>query len=383
MDWPLLIGGAALVIAAVLDVVWTSLWVGGSAGPFVRVIARACWIVIKAADRNHKVMVLAGPAILVLTVVGWILLLWGGWILVFSSEPASIVTTSSNMFSDFVDRVYFVGYTIFTLGIGDFLPNGHVWQIMTTLAAGSGLFAATLAVTYLLSVVSAAVSGRAFAAEVAGLGPTAADAVAAGWDGRSYVHLSFPLQSASSQLSKLGQQYLAYPVLQYFHAGKPSQSPIIALARLEQILAISSRGVPERERAPPGVLHNSVGSAIDSVLNALPSHFTKPAGAPLPLPDLGALHTQGRATVNHSEFEVSLSTHELRRKKLRALLKAYGWDAEDIYRTNGSEHPQHNFLSNILETPDNAWVYLQSLMFVSNPSMSGQISPSRGFGSPD
>lgn len=331
MDWLLLIGGAALVAAAILDVVWTSLWVGGSAGPFARLIARGCWVVIKAADRNHRLMVLAGPAILTFTVLGWILLLWGGWVLVFSSEPASILTTSTNIVADVTDRIYFVGYTIFTLGNGDFSPNGDTWQVATAVAAGSGLSSATLAVTYLLSVVSAAVSGRAFAAEVAGLGPTAADAVAAGWDGRSYGHLSFPLQSVSSQLSKLGQQYLAYPVLQYFHAGNPSQSPMLALARLEQILAISSGAVPEGQRTP-GVLHNSVGSAIDNVLDALPSHFTQPADAPLPLPDLAPLRKLGRQTVDRSEFEASLSAVELRRKKLRGLLNAHGWDAEDVYR---------------------------------------------------
>jgi hypothetical protein len=331
VDWLLLIGGAALVAAAILDVVWTSLWVGGSAGPFARLIARVCWVVIKAADRNHRLMVLAGPAILTLTVLGWILLLWGGWVLVFSSEPSSILTTSTDNVGDVTDRIYFVGYTIFTLGNGDFSPNGDIWQVATAVAAGSGLFTATLAVTYLLSVVSAAVSGRAFAAEVAGLGPTAVDAVAAAWDGRSYGYLSFPLQSASSKLSQLGQQYLAYPVLQYFHAGKPSQSPMIALARLEQILAISSGAVPESQRAP-AVMHNSVGSAIDTVLDALPSHFTRPADAPLPPPDLTGLRLQGRETIDRSKFEASLAAVELRRKKLRGLLNAHGWDAEDVYR---------------------------------------------------
>ena len=333
MDWLLLIGGVALVVVAVLDVVWTSLWVGGSAGPFARLIARSSWVVIKASDRNHKLMVLAGPAILTLTVVGWILLLWGGWVLVFSSQPASILTTSTDNVGDVTDRIYFIGYTIFTLGNGDFSPNGDIWQVATAVAAGSGLFMATLAVTYLLSVVSAAVSGRAFAAEIAGLGPTAADAVAGAWDGQSYAHLSFPLQSASSKLSQLGQQYLAYPVLQYFHAGKPSQSPIIALARLEEILAISSGAVPEGQRAP-GVMHNSVGSAIDNVLDALPSHFTKPADAPLPLPDLTAFRFQGRETVSRAEFEASLSAVQLRRRKLRGLLNSHGWDAEDVYRAN-------------------------------------------------
>lgn len=52
-----------------------------------------------------------------------------------------------------------------------------------------------MALTYLISVVSAGVSGRAFAAEVDGLGSTPADVVSAGWDGSRYGDLALPLQS--------------------------------------------------------------------------------------------------------------------------------------------------------------------------------------------
>lgn len=42
-----------------------------------------------------------------------------------------------------VDRLYFTGYTVFTLGNGDFKPGSGIWQIATGAAAGTGLFLVT------------------------------------------------------------------------------------------------------------------------------------------------------------------------------------------------------------------------------------------------
>ena len=330
MNWLTLLIGTTVVLTVLLDVVWTSLWVGGGAGPVTRGVANLAWGAMSWIGRQrHRIMVLAGPSILTLTVLTWLLLLWAGWFLIFSSEPSAVLTSSTDVMADTSDRIYFAGYTIFTLGNGDFAPNGNGWQVATVLASASGLFTATLAFTYLISVVSAAVSGRAFAAEVAGLGSTAAEVVSSGWDGRSYGGLSLSLQSLSSQLGKLSQQYLAYPVLQYFHAGEAAESPIVALAQLDQILLVSAHGVADEHRAPT-VLHNSVRSAIENALEALPDKFVQEAEEPLPLPKLSPLRDAGRPTVGDGDFAGQADSQEGRRKQLLGLLRAHGWSAADL-----------------------------------------------------
>lgn len=331
MDWLSFAAGALVIIVTLVDVIWTSMWVAGGAGPITRAVGNGAWHTFKLLGRaSHRLMLIAGPFILTLTVLVWLLLLWAGWFLLFSSEASAVLTTSTNELPDTSDRIYFVGYTLFTLGNGDFAPNGDRWQLATALAAGSGLFTATLAITYLLSVISAAVSARAFATEVDGLGDAPAEVVAAGWDGHNYSSLAFPLQSLSSQLTKLSQQYLAYPVFQYFHAGDASKSPIVALAKLDQILAVSAYGVPSDRRAP-AVLHNSVRSAIQNVLESLPQKFVEPAEQPIPVPDLETLSGSGLPVVATNEFQSQLSADESRRKQLAGLLRAHGWSDKDLF----------------------------------------------------
>ena len=331
MNWLLLVPGILIVLITLVDVVWTSMWVGGGAGPVTRAVANAIWQAFGLiGHQRHRLMVISGPLILTLTVLAWVFLLWSGWLLIFISQATAVLTTSTDVSADVSDRIYFVGYTIFTLGNGDFSPNGAGWQAATALASGSGLFMITLAITYLLSVISAAVSGRAFAVEVDGLGQTAGDVVSAGWDGESYAGLSLSLQSLSSQLSKLSQQYLAYPVLQYFHAEAPGKSPIIAIVRLDQILQVSAHGVPS-ERSAPTVLHNSLRSAIESALESLPGQFVQPVEEGLPAPDLQPLRQSGRRETEGPEFSSKLQSEGDRRKRLRGLLNAHGWTAEDIY----------------------------------------------------
>ena len=330
MSWLLLVLGVVLILVGLVDLIWTALWVDGGAGPVTRAVAGFGWRVFHSSGRkNHRLLTTAGPAILALTVATWVLLLWAGWFLVFASEASAVLSSSTSDVADTSDRLYFVGYTVFTLGNGDFKPNGDWWQVATALAAGSGLLVVTLAITYLISVISAAVSGRAFASQVSGLGGKPAEAVAAGWNGKNYAQLGLPLQTLSAEVSRLGEQLLAYPVLQYFHAEDPSKSPMVALARLEQIVAVANYALP-RNCMPAPVLLNSVRSGIENVLDSLPQKFVREAADPLKTPDLEPLRAAELPHLSADGFENSLARDAKRRKKLRGLLQAHGWSPEKL-----------------------------------------------------
>lgn len=76
-----------------------------------------------------------------------------------------------------IDRFYFAGYTMFTLGNGDFAPKQGVWRILTTVTAASGMLFITLSVTYVLSVLDAVTQKRSFASDVSGLGSNGTEIV--------------------------------------------------------------------------------------------------------------------------------------------------------------------------------------------------------------
>ena len=283
MDWFCLTIGIVVVLAALIDTIWTTLWVGGGAGPITRAASHLIWRIINLVG-SHRLMTIAGPLVLTFTIVTWLSLLWLGWFLIFWSYPPSLLATSTETVADSSDRIYFVGYTIFTLGNGDFSPNGAIWKFLTALASGMGLFTATLAITYL---------------------------------------------SIASQLTKLSQQYLAYPVFQYFHSDQAAKSPIVSLARLDQVLLIASHGVPGQLRSSEVIL-NSTRSAIADVLESLPRQFAKPANDPLPVPSLDALRSRGQPAVSAEEFTSAIGSELDRRRRLRGLLNAHGWGVDDV-----------------------------------------------------
>lgn len=329
INWAYAIVGIVFVGLVLLDVIWTTVWVGGKAGPMAGTIARVNWVVFRPFRKRHRLPVLMGPLTLIITVIAWLLLLWAGWTAVFLSQPTAVLDASTKVPADIFARVYFVGYTIFTMGNGGYSPNGSLWQVITAIASGSGLFVATLAITYLLSVISAAVSARALAVTVNGLGDNADQIVAAGWNGSDFSSLNLPINSLSEKLAQLSQQYRAYPVLQYFHVSQQDKSPIFAIGRLEQILSVSSNAVKRNARAPE-IFHNSLRSAIEEVLETFPDRFVRPAENALPTPELTELSLLG-LSVASDQFAKELGDErtERRRKKIAGLLQEHGWESAD------------------------------------------------------
>src|SRR5207237_8108833 len=117
------------------------------------------------------------------TVLVWGLLLWIGWTLVYTASPSALVSAETKAPADLAARVYFVGYTIFTMGLGDYQPVGPLYQIVTAVAAGSGFMLFGLALAYLVPVVSAATAKRQMAVCVWSLGKDPADIIVRAWNG--------------------------------------------------------------------------------------------------------------------------------------------------------------------------------------------------------
>ena len=258
-------------------------------------------------------------------VILWIGLLWLGWMLVYAGGESSLLHASTNAPADWSGRFYFVGYMLFTVGNGDSSPNGSTWQVLAALTNMSGMLLATLAITYLLSVVSAVVQKRGFASQVAGLGHTAAEIVEGGWNGKDLRALDLPLNSLSSELAQLSERYLAYPVLQYYHAASPKKSPVVAAALLYEALTLMRFGVPAEHRPSAAVLR-SARASVQSFLSTLPSAFIHPAPKAPPEPDLAAVSKVGIPTVPPDQFGNALNGLDERRRSLLGLVRYDGWD---------------------------------------------------------
>ena len=115
--------------------------------------------------------------------------------------------------ADLVALIYFTGFAISTLGVGDYVPNRALWQILTPVATINGFILITLSVTYLLQVLAAAVGNCKPACLIHALGGSPAAILQTAWNGADFSRLSYSLTQITDLLAQHTQEYKAYPVL--------------------------------------------------------------------------------------------------------------------------------------------------------------------------
>ena len=326
MTFVLIALGAALVALAVADAVVTTLSAGNGGGPLTSRLARLTWTALRALARGRgesRLLSLAGTAVLLVTVLTWVVLLWAGWTLIFASSDTAVVDSTTSAPASVAARVYYAGFVVFTLGVGDFVPGTGAWQIATAAASFLGLFLVTLSITYLVSVVSAAVSRRQLARSVHLSGETGVDIVLSHWDGEQVSSQFDSLaQTLTTQVLQTTQQHLAYPVLHHFHAADKASSAPRALAALDDALLLLSAGLAEQVR-PSGDTLARLRRAIEHYTTTVHSGGHQPQDPPLP--SLTPLRDAGVPVLDDAALTRAAAAHAERRGRLDALVRADAW----------------------------------------------------------
>ena len=314
--------GGVLVVAAAVDSLWTTLWTDGGGGPLTTTLSRGVWRTVTALpDRlRHVVLRGAGPLLILAAVGLWVGLLLTGWWLIFLAGETAVVDATTRVPADGVSRLYFVGYGLFTLGVGDYIAQGDGWQLATIVLTATGLFHITLAITYLMQVVSAVVDKRAFASGVHALGSLPHEVVASAWDGSGFPALDQRLLGFTDQLGRLTEQHLAYPVLHYVHTEDLNKASSVAVAVLDDAVTLLVDGVAPGARPSPTALvaaRRSITSFLDTVVVSMPG---EDAPTP-PSPNLSALRAEGIPTVDDRSFATQLVAADGRRRQLNLLVR--------------------------------------------------------------
>ena len=328
-DLLLLVAGVALLVLVAVDVLATTLTIGTTAGPFTRRVLGLAWRAVLHLHRpggSRRVLSTAGVVLLVFTVAVWVVLVWAGWSLVFLGGGHTVRASDTGRPAGVLDTVYFVGFTISTLGVGDFVAAGPGWRLLTAVASFTGLVLVTLAITYLLAVVSAVVSRRSLAVHIGALGDTAPAVVAGGWsDGRFSPSFLSHLVDLTGQVTATAEQHLAYPVLHYFSSRQPESAAPLALARLDDALLLLRDGVAARARPEHSAIE-PLRRALDRYLAAVDvTSAARRETEPPPAPDLGALGKAGVPVVSDEEFAARVADEADRRRRLRSFVAADGW----------------------------------------------------------
>lgn len=147
-----------VILIVFFDALTTTLIVSEGAGSLTDRLVKALWrltLAVRPPGQGSRLVAVAGSLMLFATLLMWVALQWVGWTLLFLADPEAILNATTQQPAGFSDTTYFVGFSVFTLGTGDFVGSSEGWRLTSAAASFTGLFVVTLAITYLLSVISA------------------------------------------------------------------------------------------------------------------------------------------------------------------------------------------------------------------------------------
>lgn len=220
MSWMFAVVGLAIVVFTLFDLIITTLTMEG-AGPASNPVSHLNWKCFRKADQvldSLWLRMMTGPVTLVVLVVFWMACTWSGWVLVFSWDGIPVVNAETGQSASLIERVYYIGYTITTVGYGDFRALGTPGRIASVLAGFNGLFLLTLAITYSIQVLTAVVEKRRLALLLSTI--TVIHKDPSGSAGQSKQRMDFTASQLAGlhiEIAGVSQKYLAYPVIHAFY----------------------------------------------------------------------------------------------------------------------------------------------------------------------
>lgn len=322
-----------LVMLAIVssDVLVTTITVRGS-GFLTNRISSWLWHGATKMHRyhtNHRLLASTGLLLILGMALIWYLSTWIAWSLIFCSFHDAIVNSSNQQPASIGGRIYFVAYTITTLGRGDYQPSSTFWHLLTGLAAANGFFLVTLLIAYLFPVVSAATEKRILAVYISSLGGTADEILTKAWNGKDFGNLDQHLINLAPLIVGLGEKHLTYPVLHYFHTAQRSRCLPLSIAALDEAMTLLQYAILSDCRPDPATL-SPVRRSCAAFLSTLKSDYIKPGEYEPPLTPLKLLQNKGIPTVDDRAFKQATKNLTKRRKLLLALVRNDGWSWDAV-----------------------------------------------------
>lgn len=247
MDVLALVAGIVVLIVVTVDQMTTILATGRTSGSFVPRLTSVLWRLALASHRrwpSHRRLSVVGMVMLAAAPVLWSTGLWAGWSLIMSSDGQAAVESETGDPASSLARIYFAGFNLFTLGLGDVRPGTDGWRLAAVLASFMGLTTITLGVSYLVPVVSSATERRHLARLLRQLGATPEEL------------LKHPglfvdeAMAARSAMALVTEQHLTHPVLRHYHAAEESLSLAV---RTEATWTALRRLADQQEQSGGGV----------------------------------------------------------------------------------------------------------------------------------
>ncbi len=275
--------------------------------------------------------------IIVVMIANWSLFLWIGFTLIYSLNPQSVVNSQTKIAADFLERLYFVGYTISTLGAGDYQPVGDGWQIFTSVISLTGLVIITICITYIVPIVNNIIEKGTLTLRIASLGQSTSEILVKGYNGNSFQDLSGEFSKLAIDIFKYAKNHAAYPVLHHVHNSNKTENTIIKLVTLDEVCTILMYHVP-RDKCIKDNNLRQLRTALTYYLQSVRKVHLPDEQPPYPI-DEEIYAAFDFSFINSSEAELQQLYQKLekRRRLLKGLILDDGFSWEDIRK--GSMRP--------------------------------------------
>ena len=259
-----------MYVGVVLDILKTTLSLQGG-GWFTGKFAHLFWnFILKLSGRNghSKLLAKAGYLLLIAIIIIWVVTLYSSLVFLLFSSPNSVINGTTKLPANTWEKIYYAGYVLSTLGLGDFIASTNVWRLVTNLYGLTGLVLITMSVTYFIPVLSAVIKKRKLGINLSTLGNSPQKILLNAWNGENFNSLIDQLQTMSSDILEHNQNHRAYPVIHYFHNSKKKYAIVLQLARLNEAVFMLQHNLCSKYKIPENNLA-AVATALNNYVEVI------------------------------------------------------------------------------------------------------------------
>ncbi|GAB3542447.1 ion channel [Pontibacter brevis] len=326
--------GIFLFAVIALDIIKTTFSSNGG-GKITNAVSRFVWgAFFSASGKNGRSRLLeyAGPSILVSILLVWIVGLWSGLFLMLLSDADSVVNSKTMRSASALEKLYYAGFTLSTLGVGDYIASNTIWRIVTSVAAFSGLVFITASITYFVPVLSAVNLQSKLALYISSMGRTPQQILAHSWNGKGFPSFFDNASDLCQMLMQHTLNHHSYPVIHFFHNNNSMLSIAPAIVMLDETHQLFKQAMSEGAGVD-ALKVNMLQTTLDAFLEMVKGSYLKTASpeGSAPEPELLELHQQGIPLQEHKAAHVFDQKLQERRKLLTALLEMDGWSWQEVY----------------------------------------------------
>lgn len=316
--------GAMIVVAIMLDVVWTTIAVGGGRGVVANAVGWKVASLGRLGSPGHRRLQIVGVLVAAAIPATWLLLVWGGFSLIFLADTSAVVDSVTQKPTSALGRIAFAAGGLAGAGAG-LIAATPGWQLVNNLSAIVGLILVTLSLTYLLQVVNAVAAERATFSQVSALGSGPVDAVLAALPAPGLGTLPLQVVTIANGISQAAQDHLTLPVLQFFHSPDRDSAAAVNLARFDETITVLDAAQPSSHEPTVRAGRDAVDSFLATL--RLGAHNLD---APPPPTFAGRESPPGLGADSGQRLADAAAAQHHRRARLRAFVEQEGWSWGDV-----------------------------------------------------